>query len=102
MGSSKHLFRQEASNGTATGPGASGPAGQRWEPSEASPAALAAKALAECEEAEPYNERVRGAVSFRCAWESSNTNPPDGSPNNKHLSVVFIIRVFIISKQSGP
>lgn len=35
------------------------PAGQRWEPTEASPAALAAKALAECEEAVPYNERVR-------------------------------------------
>ena len=89
LGSSKHLLpRQEASNGAATGPatGTTGPAGQRWVPSEASPAALAAKALAECEEAEPYNERVRGAVSFLrwCAWESSNTNPPR-SPNNKHL-----------------
>lgn len=52
---------EEASNGAATGPatGTTGPAGQRWVPSEASPAALAAKALAECEEAEPYNERVR-------------------------------------------
>eukprot|EP00435_Cladocopium_sp_Y103_P039685 s104_g10.t1 len=47
-------MREDASNGAVTGV-----SGKRWEPTEASPAALAAKALAECEEAEPYNERVR-------------------------------------------